>query len=910
MNILSKMADQRFGLFLSTAALIILSNCVLYDTALASSSALELVSTHFIGNTSGVFNPGGTFGLTATMTAINQTALNSSATLASADSCVSITQGSAAYGSIPVSQNVSNSTSPFQFSISSLCVPGHLINLTLTMTASGYTSSPIIIPLLVSVPSVPVIAPPYTCVINYYVSKNGSNSNNGTSAGSAWLTIGHAISAVQALGGTHGGVCVNVEPGTYNEFNYATGLSGTGDSPNGYLVFRSMMPHGATIQMPAADASNASDNDFRFDHEHFIVIDGFNLVGQVVPGSVESGVVSNSYGAPGDHMKIINNILANHGGAGVGAVHTDYLTVEGNIVFGNANTSSYEVSGISDWQAVASDKAAGFHNIIRNNIIFNNAEVSDGHVTHSDGNGIIIDDFRNTQNGSTYGAYSPQTLIENNLVFGNGGAGIHVFLSDHVTVLNNTTRGNELDPIGLGTWRGEINVVNGANNTFVNNIAVARQTANTWNAPNVSLMDNSTNGSNTNNIWHNNLSFNGTAGQGSILISGSGSTITSAQGNILGQDTKFVDTSLNDFNLQPGSPAITGGTNVYGFPSIDIAGITRSSSALDIGAYKYSSISYPLTVAYSGNGFGMIFGSTATSNNLINCGVNAGANLCSVAITPGTEVISKATAASGSAFSGWTVTGSPVGTCIGTTSPCIVTVTAATNVKANFTPQTFALTSSAAPGGTIYPSGTIQVYYGASQTYSVTPFLGYIPSLKIDGTAVVLTNNAYTLNDVTSSHTITAGFSPQIKETITSNAQPGGMISPSGTVSANFGTTQTYTVYPVAGYIPILKVDGTTVALTDNTYILSNITAAHNITASFSMAPKPVLASSAAPGGTVNPAGTISVNYGASQTYTVTPFSGYTPILKVDGIAVALTKNSYVLSNITSSHTITVSFSL
>ena len=33
------------------------------------------------------------------------------------------------------------------------------------------------------------------------------------------------------------------------------------------------------------------------------------------------------------------------------------------------------------------------------------------------------------------------------------------------------------------------------------------------------------------------------------------------------------------------------------------------------------------------------------------------------------------------------------------------------------------------------------------------------PSLTVDGTAVTLTNNAYTLTDVTTSHTVVASFS-------------------------------------------------------------------------------------------------------------------------------------------------------
>ncbi len=893
-------------------SLIILFIFSLCCTAVASSSSLELVSTNFTGNTNSVFSPGGTFGLSATITAVNQAALNATATLNSPDPCVTIAQGSTAYGTISVSQNASNAASPFQFSISTTCPTGHLINLTLTMAADSYSSTPIIIPILVSVPSVPYITPPYTCRTNYYVSTHGSDLNNGTSVGQAWFSLTHAISYLSSLGGTHGGVCVNVQPGTYNESNYAFGLGGSSDTPGGYLVFRSMMLHGATVQVPAANASNPSTDAFRFDQEHYIVVDGFNLVGQVIPGSRESGIVSNGYGTPGDHLKVINNILADHGGAGVAVTHTDYFVAEGNIIFGNANTSPNEESGISSWQAVASDTAPGFHNIISDNIVFNNAEINNGLSIHEDGNGIIIDDFRNTQNGSTYGIYAPQTLIENNLVFGNGARGIHVYSSNNVTLLNNTTLDNALDPIGLGTWRPELDAVNSANILYANNIAVALEVKNQWNAPNVSFLDISTDNSNINNLWANNLSFNGTVGQASIFFYGTHSTITSAKGNKLGQNPKFVNPGLNEFTLQSGSPAILAGTNAYGYPPDDLAGNVRSAGTIDMGAFQYSNISvYPLTVSNVDNGFGMMFGSTATNSNLINCGVNPGATICNATLNSGTPVTLTATAASGSGFSGWTVTGAPAGTCTGTTNPCLVTVTAATNVTADFKPLNlnYTLNASAGPGGTINPAGTVKINYGASQTLTVTPFAGYMPTLKIDGIAVVLTNNKYTLSNVSASHIAIASFSLPT-ETITASAGTGGSISPSGPISVNYGANQIFTLTPNAGYTATLVVDGTAVTLTNNKYTLIAVTASHTVTANFTSSSTEPITASAGTGGTISPSGTVAVNGGADQTFTVTPNAGYNSTLKVDGTAVTLTNNAYTLNNVTTPHTVVASFSL
>ena len=239
-----------------------------------------------------------------------------------------------------------------------------------------------------------------------------------------------------------------------------------------------------------------------------------------------------------------------------------------------------------------------------------------------------------------------------------------------------------------------------------------------------------------------------------------------------------------------------------------------------------------LGVSTAGTGFGMVYG-TVSSNNIINCGVNPGASTCSANVNAGTSVTLTATAANGSSFSGWTITSSPAGTCTGTTSPCMVTVNTNTSVTANFTQQTFTLTVGAGTGGMISPSGNVTINYGASQTFTVTPNVGYTASLTVDGQAVSLTNNTYTLNDVTAAHAVEASFTLQT-ETITASAGAGGTISPSGTITVNYGASQLFTLTPNTGYTAIVTVDGKEVTLTNNTYTLSNITTNHGISVVFS----------------------------------------------------------------------------
>jgi parallel beta-helix repeat protein len=187
-------------------------------------------------------------------------------------------------------------------------------------------------------------------------------------------------------------------------------------------------------------------------------------------------------GKKNHHVRVANAIARDSGCGGIAAQQTDYLTIEDNIVRGNAQRSPWQCSGISIYQAKALDDAPGFHNVIRRNVSYANMNlVVDNKVSQSngkttDGNGIIIDDFRNTQNNSTNGAYKPATLVENNLLVDNGGRGIAVFLSDNVVVRNNTAYMNVKDKNLMGgiAGNGELSAVKSGTISFLNNLAVGR----------------------------------------------------------------------------------------------------------------------------------------------------------------------------------------------------------------------------------------------------------------------------------------------------------------------------------------------------------------------------------------------------------------------------------------------------
>jgi hypothetical protein len=72
--------------------------------------------------------------------------------------------------------------------------------------------------------------------------------------------------------------------------------------------------------------------------------------------------------------------------------------------------------------------------------------------------------------------------------------------------------------------------------------------------------------------------------------------------------------------------------------------------------------------------------------------------------------------------------------------------------------QTFTLTASAGAHGTMVPTGAITVARGASQHFSLVPEPHYkVEALKVDG-VTVSTDTAYTMTNITASHTVEASF--------------------------------------------------------------------------------------------------------------------------------------------------------
>jgi len=238
------------------------------------------------------------------------------------------------------------------------------------------------------------------------------------------------------------------------------------------------------------------------------------------------------------------------------------------------------------------------------------------------------------------------------------------------------------------------------------------------------------------------------------------------------------------------------------------------------------------------------------------------------------------------------------------------------NVKSNqtieavFVIKTYTVTANAGVGGTITPSGQVQVLHGGSQSFTITPSVGHsIADVKVDGTSVGAVSS-HTITNVTANRTIEATFAINTYN-ITSSVGTGGSISPLGVVKVNHGSNQTFAITPAEGYeIADVKVDGVSVGKVA-TYTFTNVTAPHTISATFTIKTFKITATISGNGsGTITPAGDTTVNFGGVQTYTITPAEGsYLQDLIVDGNSVGI-MNSYTFANVRANRTINAVFAL
>ena len=196
--------------------------------------------------------------------------------------------------------------------------------------------------------------------------------------------------------------------------------------------------------------------------------------------------------------------------------------------------------------------------------------------------------------------------------------------------------------------------------------------------------------------------------------------------------------------------------------------------------------------------------------------------------------------------------------------------------------------------GSIYSSSnSLSINFGENHLISSLSVSAKGSSFLAKGT-VSITDIVYTVKYV-------------VKYTIIASAGTGGSISESGEIKVNDRTSKTFTFTPNEGYkISDVLVDGVSVGAVSS-YTFNNITEDHTISVSFAIITYTISAS-AGIGGSISESGSIEVEKNSSKTFTFTPNDGYIiNTVIVDGTDIGKV-NSYTFENVTSNHTLSVSF--
>jgi flagellin-like protein len=333
----------------------------------------------------------------------------------------------------------------------------------------------------------------------------------------------------------------------------------------------------------------------------------------------------------------------------------------------------------------------------------------------------------------------------------------------------------------------------------------------------------------------------------------------------------------------------------------DRYGAFRNGLSVNVMLHSVNGFNYPILVELVGG----------SSNGVITYVINSengpGGNISprgDVNVPENTAITYTITADIGYSISNVIVDGTAIGA---VSSYTFNNVVGEHIISAWFSQSQYTITATTGQHGSISPSGSVVINYGASQTFTITPNTGYhVSDVLVDGSSVGAVSS-YTFSNVQADHMISASFSNQY--TITASAGSGGSISPSGSVSVNTGGSQTFTITPNTGYqVASVLVDGVPFGALSN-YAFNNVQADHTISASFSVI-QYVITASAGSGGSISPSGSVSVNYGASQTFTITPNTGYqVSSVIVDGVSVGAV-TSYTFNNVQATHTISSSFTI
>jgi parallel beta-helix repeat protein len=322
-----------------------------------------------------------------------------------------------------------------------------------------------------------------------------------------------------------------------------------------------------------------------------IIVDGLTVMNESNSLDISAGI---RLGDGCDFITVKNCQVYGHGAAGITCEAGDNITIEDNIVYNNSSRNEINTSGISFYKAKPRTATTNYWGIIiRRNIIYGNKcdlpyrFGSESNVNPTDGNGIILDLLDDPYASGGANPYGKRVLVENNLTYNNGGAGIKAFNSSLVRIVNNTvyhnnTVLNRYSRHSNEIWVFETRGVNGVYNEGIYNNIVVADNALTTNVDQAIAVDFDLSKVYNNYLVgvgakHNNYNYEPQNFPTSNTV-----RVISDQNYPM-----FVDAAALNFKLKSASPLIDRYTESFG-PTVDLEGLSRPVGAgTDIGAYEY-----------------------------------------------------------------------------------------------------------------------------------------------------------------------------------------------------------------------------------------------------------------------------------------------------------------------------------
>jgi hypothetical protein len=278
-------------------------------------------------------------------------------------------------------------------------------------------------------------------------SGGGSDSNSGLSASAPWVSPNHALNC--------GDTIIAAASTAYGAFVNDWGAVSCAAGNNVAWL--------TCAKFDACKITVSNGDGMRINQSYWGV-QGWEVTANAGGGSCFAAVPPSSIVI---HHIIFANVVANGcqnnginsynlNGGGV-----DYFVVIGSAAYNAAQGNSSCYSGISVYEPIKSDSVAGTHIFVAGNYSWGNLDPNPClGIAPVDGEGIIFDTFDGSQQSVT--PYNQQAVMENNLLFFNGGKGFQVFNNmagsngnAPIYVTHNTLFGNATDPNEVATWCGD-----------------------------------------------------------------------------------------------------------------------------------------------------------------------------------------------------------------------------------------------------------------------------------------------------------------------------------------------------------------------------------------------------------------------------------------------------------------------